>query len=122
MLHLQLLPVVQLQLFQLGSHGVDTMLDGIVMVVVAQSIACIQTANTAYDNSDVARSQRNLEVTEEVPLEGKLLWMLQRMMGCLKRAERAGNRGKQLRFHLPKAWILSFMLDPCDKHQPSRED
>ena len=55
------------------------------------------------------RAQEEPELTEEAPLEGKILWMLVRTMGRLKRAERNGNRGKQLKYFQAKAWLLSCL-------------
>ena len=54
------------------------------------------------------------EVTEEVALEGKLLWMLKRIMGRLTRAERSGDSGRQLRFFQSKASILSCLANVMD--------
>eukprot|EP00435_Cladocopium_sp_Y103_P009551 s929_g2.t1 len=48
------------------------------------------------------RANDGPEVTEEVPSKRKLLWMLRRIMGRLNRAQRAGNRGKQLRLFQSK--------------------
>ena len=59
--------------------------------------------------SMVQQSRDEPEVTEETPIEGKLLWLLKRMMGRLKCAERGGNRGKQLKYFQAKAWLLSCL-------------
>ena len=46
-----------------------------------------------------------------------LLWMLQRVMGQLKRAERTGNRSKQRGFFQSKTWILSCLAHVADTNQ-----
>ena len=38
-----------------------------------------------------------------------MLWLLVRVMGRLKRAERAGNRGKQMKYFQAKSWLLSCL-------------